>query len=119
MIELALDITEKLDNILDGLPALLPEFVLVAAFIASIASGLFIDRFWRHATFSITLAGIFLSGLSSLPQLDGSIAEGLFFGMVKVDSFGRSLTILIAAVCALFAAFAQASPDFKAHRKKT
>lgn len=119
MIPLLPDITEKLDHILGGLPALLPELVLIATFVASILTGLFIDRLWRRATFSITVAGIALSAACSGFLLSAPDVDGAFFGMVATDTFGQYMRILIAVVCLLFACFVNSSPDFRIHRKKT
>ncbi len=113
------DITEKLDHILSGLPALTPELVLIAAFIASILTGLFVDRLWRHSTFFITVIGMALSALYSGFLLYEPNADGVLFGMVATDTFGQYMRILIALVCMLFVLFVNASPDFKVHRKKT
>ncbi|MEC3878993.1 NADH-quinone oxidoreductase subunit N [Parapedobacter sp. 10938] len=119
MAELLPDITEKLDHILRGLPALAPELVLIAAFVASILTGLFVDRLWRHSTFTITVIGILISALCSSFQLSNPDADGVLFGMVSTDAFGQYMRMLIAVVCLLFAFFVHASPDFGAHRKKT
>jgi len=113
------DINEKLDHILNGLPALIPELVLIAAFVASILSGLFVDRLWRHSTFSITIIGMAFSMLCSGFLLASPDADSILFGMVATDAFGQYMRILIAVVCLLFAIFVNVSPDFKAHSKKT
>jgi len=113
------DINEKLDNILSGLPALTPELVLIATFVASILAGLFVDRLWRHGTFSITVIGMAFCVLCSGFLLATPDADGVLFGMVATDAFGQYMRILIAVVCLLFAIFVNVSPDFKAHRKKT
>lgn len=119
MNELLPDITERLDHIVGGLPALAPELVLVAAFVASILTGLFVDRLWRHATFTLTAIGVAVSALYSGFLLAGPDADGVLFGMVATDTFGQYMRILIAVVCLLFAFFVHASPDFAAHRKRT
>ena len=119
MTELLPDISEKLDHILSGLPALTPELVLVAAFIISIFSGLFLDRLWRHSTFVFTVLGITIAGIYSGLQLASPPTENLLFGMVLPDAFGLYIRILIAVVCLLFAVFVHLNPDFTAHRKKT
>ncbi len=93
--------------------------MLIAAFVASILSGLFVDRFWHHATFTLTLIGIALSALCSGFQLSAPNTDGVLFGMVATDVFGQHMRMLIAAVCLLFAVFVNANPDFRAHRKKT
>ncbi|MGK6353091.1 NADH-quinone oxidoreductase subunit N [Parapedobacter sp. DT-150] len=119
MTELLPDISNKLDHIRTGLPLLMPELVLAATFIASIGTGLFIDRHWRQGTFIITAAGIALAGVYSALQLALPVADGLLFGMLDVDTFGRYIRILTAAVCLLFVLFVQANPGFSTHRKKT
>ncbi len=119
MISLLPDINEKLDHILGGLPALMPELVLIAAFVASIFAGLFIDRLWRQASFAVAAIGIALSALCSGLLLSAPDAEGILFGMVATDVFGQYMRMLIAVVCLLFILFVNASPDFGAHRKKT
>ncbi|MFB2118976.1 NADH-quinone oxidoreductase subunit N [Parapedobacter sp. 2B3] len=113
------DISERLDHIVGGLPALAPELVLIAAFVASILTGLFVDRLWRHATFTVALIGIALSAVCSGFQLAAPDADGVLFGMVATDVVSQYMRILIAIVGLLFACFVHASPDFGAHRKKT
>ena len=119
MNELLPDISERLDHIIGGLPALAPELVLIGAFVVSILSGLFLDRVWRHATFTLTAIGIALSALCSGFLPGAPDADGILFGMVATDAFGQYMRLLIAVVCLLFAGFVQASPDFAAHRKRT
>jgi NADH-quinone oxidoreductase subunit N len=119
MAELLPDISEKLDHILTGLPALMPELVLVAGFIVSIGTGLFIDRLWRQGTFSVTMTAIALSGISAIVQLEAPATTGLLFGTAATSTFAQYIRLLISVVCLLFAVFVQASPDFKAHGKKT
>ncbi|MGV3763710.1 NADH-quinone oxidoreductase subunit N [Parapedobacter sp.] len=119
MITLLPDITERLDHIVGGLPALAPELVLIVAFVASILTGLFVDRLWRQSTFSVAIIGILLSALCSGFQLGNPDANGILFGMVSTHTFGQYMRILVAAVCLLFACFVRADPAFGAHRKKT
>src|SRR5690606_36938166 len=119
MNELLPDITERLDHIVGGLPELEPELVLVAAFVASILTGLFVDRLWRPATFTLTGIGAACSSLYSGFLLAGPDAVGLLFGLVPADPFRQYMRILIAVGCLLFAFFVHASPDFAAHRKRT
>ncbi|WP_257669028.1 NADH-quinone oxidoreductase subunit N [Parapedobacter tibetensis] len=119
MTEFLLDLSEQLDHILSGLPALVPELVLAAAFVASIFSGLFLDRGWRHATFTFTVAGIALAGICSGLQLASPSTDNLLFGMVLPDVFGQYIRMLIAVVCLLFATFVHFNPDFTSHHKKT
>ncbi len=119
MTELLPGVSEKLDHILAGLPALLPELVLIAAFVASIASGLFVDRFWKHATFSITAIGIALAGACSVVPVAPTGAEGQLFGMVSVDPFSQHVRTLVSAVSLLCCCFVLGNGDFAAHRKKT
>src|SRR5690606_38377197 len=96
------DISNKLDHILAGLPSLLPEMVLAVTFLASIACGLFLDRRWKHSTFTITVVGIVAAGIYGALQLAQPTANGVLFGMLEVDSFGRYTRILMAAVSLLF-----------------
>jgi len=119
MTEFLPEISKKLDHILTGLPALVPELVLAATFLASIFSGLWVDRRWKYASFSIAVVGMAIAAVSSGLQLPLPAADGILSGMVTVDTFGRYVRILVAAVSILFAAFVQANPDFVAHRKKT
>lgn len=119
MTELLPEINEKLDHILTGLPALTPELVLAAAFIASICSGLFIDRMWKHGTFSITMTGIAAASVCSVLQLAAPEADGLLFGMVNSDAFGIRIRVLTSIVCLLFAVFVYTNLGFTEHRKKT
>lgn len=117
--ELLPDISERLDHIVSGLPALAPELVLIAAFVVSILTGLFVDRLWRHGSFSVTITGIVISALASGFLMGTPSAEGLLFGMVSTDMFGQYMRILISGVCLLFALFVNTSPDFRTHSKKT
>jgi len=119
MPQLLPDISTKLDHILAGLPVLLPEMVLTVTFLVSIGSGLFIDRWWKQGTFVVTVAGIILAGGYSILQLSQPTADGLLFGMLEADAFGRYTRVLIAAVCLLFVLFVHANPGFKTHPKKT
>ncbi len=119
MTELLPDISEKLDHILAGLPALMPELVLVATFIVSIFSGLFLDRLWRHSSFVFTVLGMVTAGICSGLQLAAPLTENLLFGMVLPDTFGQYIRILILAACLIFAVFVHLNSDFTAHRKRT
>lgn len=112
-------ISEKLDHILAGLPALTPELVLVATFVICIFSGLFLDRLWRHSSFAVAMLGITAAGVYSGLQLSSPPTENLLFGMVMPDTFGLYIRILIASVALLFAVFVHLNPIFTAHRKKT
>lgn len=98
---------------------LLPELILIAAFVTSIVSGLFIDRLWKHSTFLISVVGIALAALSTNRLDFSSGVEGQLFGMVNVDLFGRHIRMLISAACLVFIFFVRENPDFAAHRKKT
>jgi len=119
MVELLPDISKKLDHILAGLPGILPEMVLAAAFIASIFSGLLVDRWWKHGTFALTLTGIGVAAWCSAWPLAPPYGGNLLFGMVMPDGLGQSVRLLTALVCALFAVAVNANPDFTAHRKRT
>lgn len=119
MAQLLPDISTKLDHILSGLPILLPEMVLAITFLASIGTGLFVDRWWKQGTFFITVVGIALAGIYSALQLAQPAAGDLLFGMLEADAFGRYTRVLTAAVCLLFVLFVHANRDFSAHSKKT
>ncbi len=118
MTDLLPDISEKLDHILSGLSGLMPELVLASAFVISIFSGLFVDRWWRYSSFVVTLLGIAAAGILSGLQLTSMPGEELLFNMVLPDTFGQLTRILIAVVCLLFAIFVCFNPDFASHRKK-
>ena len=113
------DIVSKLDHIIGGLPALAPELMLIATFVASILAGLFVDRLWRHASFVVTIAGMAVSAFCNGLPMDTPPSDGLLFGMVSTGLFGNYIRILVAGVCIFFAIFVNASPDFNAHGKKT
>jgi len=113
------DISQQLDHILGGLPALLPELVLTIAFILSIGSGLFADRRWKHSTFAVTIAGIALAAYYGILQLGAAPAPDLLFGMLDADAFGRHTSILVGVVCLLFVLFVNAHQGFRNHTKKS
>lgn len=112
-------ITSLLDQVISGLPGLMPELVLMATFIISIFSGLFVDSKWRYATFSVTVAGIAIASVYSTIQASAPVADPLLFGMVLPDTFACYSRILIAVACILFAINVLANPGFTAHRKRT
>ena len=112
-------ITSLLDQVISGLPGLLPELVLIATFILSIFSGIFIDRVWRHCTFAVVLLGTVAAALCSGLELQQPATEPLLFGTVLPDAFAGYIRILVAAACMLFAVAIHANPDFTAHRKRT
>lgn len=113
------DLGRTLDHILVGLPALIPELILMISFVVSIVSSIWGDRRWRYASLTITLTGIVLSSLFAVQQLFLPPVERLFFGMITIDSFGRWARTLLGIVCLLFAIFVQSNPDFTNHRKRT
>ena len=112
-------ISNQLDHILAGLPALLPEMVLAVTFLASIACGLFLDRRWKHSTFVVTVVGIAWAGIYGALQLAQPTENGVLFGMLDVDNFGRYTRVMMAAVSLLFILFVHANQPFNNHAKKT
>src|SRR3546814_11756795 len=64
---------------------------------------LFVDRLWRHGTFTITVIGITVAALCSGFLLSAPDTDGVLFGMVATNTFGQYMRILIATVCLLFA----------------
>lgn len=92
--------TSQLSNLLDqiivSVPAFKPELVLIFAFLGSIFSGLFLDKYWRHGSFVITVLGVLLSAYFTFGQL-GQLQTG-FFGMLQIDSLSvyARLIMLIA-----------------------
>lgn len=113
------NLSSLLDQIISGLPGLMPELVLIATFVICIFSGLFLDPRWRYATFSLTIAGMAVAGIySGMQALDPAVGS-LLFGMVLPDAFTCYIRILITLACMLFAVSILANPDFTAHRKRT
>ncbi|WP_353185314.1 NADH-quinone oxidoreductase subunit N [Parapedobacter lycopersici] len=112
-------ITSLLDQVISGLPGLLPELVLIAAFVLSIFSGVFVDRLWRHSTLAVALLGMIAAAVCSGLELRTPATENLLFGTVLPDAFAGYIRIFIAAACILFALSIAANPGFTAHRKKT
>lgn len=110
-------IPSLLDDIIASLPGMLPEATLIAAFVLSIFSGLFLDRFWRHATLCVTLLGIALAGYFVVLQHSAAPHDALFMGMASADQFSVIPRILIDASCFLFVLFVYWSPQFRAHKK--
>lgn len=119
MQETPFHIKSLLDQVVSGLPGLLPELVLTATFILSIFSGVFTDRFWRHSTFSVVLLGMVAAAVCSGVELNNPATESLLFGTVLPDTFAGYIRIFVAAACMLFAVSVFANPDFTAHRKQT
>lgn len=108
-----------LDDIIASIPGILPEAILIGTFITSIFSGLFLDRFWRHTTFIITLLGISLAAFCMVSQPSAVNTEPLFMGMVTPDRFSVVSRVLIDISCFLFVLFVFWSPHFQQHKKRT
>lgn len=108
-----------LDDIIASIPGILPETTLIGTFVLSIFSGLFFDRFWRHSTLGITLAGIALSIYFTVLQYPAQQLEPLFMSMLTPDRFSTVSRILIGISSLLFVLFIYWSPQFRSHRKKT
>ena len=106
-----------LDGILAGVPQILPELILAAAFILAILAGLLTGRLWRGATYFITLAGIIgaAAGALTVPAAD----QGTYFfsGMLVADQTAIAARLLIAAACLLFVVFVQHHKGFSLHTK--
>lgn len=111
-------IAETLDHIISSVPGLIPEFMLVGTFVICIFSGLFLDRFWKHSTLTLTLAGIVLSGLAIFNQLQVATPTVLLFGMAVADTLSIYVRLLLAVVSILFILFVQSNHDFRQHKKK-
>lgn len=112
-------IPHLLDDIIASIPGMLPEATLIAAFVLSIFSGLFFDRFWRYSTLSVTVIGVALASYFVVLQLNSVPHEPLFMGMASADRFSIVPRILIDLSCLLFVLFVHWNPQFRTHKKQT
>lgn len=108
-----------LDDILASLAGIIPETILIGTFVLTIFSGLFVDRYWRHATLFITLLGISFSTYFLSTQYGSPDLPVGFMGMVTPDHLSVIIRMLIALSSSLFALFVYWSPPFREHKKKS
>ena len=111
-------VTGWLDGILAGMPQILPELILTAAFILTILTGLFISRYWKGVTYVVTLTGVVGAAVGALMMPVNDPGTYLFSGMLAADQTAVAARVLIAAACLLFVVFAQHHKGFSTHPKK-
>lgn len=84
-----------LDQIIASIPVFKPEFALVFAFLGSILSSLFVDRYWKYSSFCIAVSGVLLSTYFVVGQF-GAVQSG-FFGMLHIDSLSVYARLIVLA----------------------
>lgn len=110
-------VSNLLNGVMEGLPFLMPEFILAIAFLLSICCGLFLKGksiiTWWTAVLGICSA----AGLAVM-QIAYPAAEPIFFGMILPDAHGAWLKLLIAFTSLLFCVFIYYNDALKSHPKK-
>lgn len=79
------NLPQILDQVIHSVPLFQPELALIFAFLLAIIAALFVDKYWKNASFAVAVVGMILSAFLLVPQIDQS-AQG-FFGMLVVDNF--------------------------------
>ncbi|WP_134091239.1 NADH-quinone oxidoreductase subunit N [Olivibacter sp. XZL3] len=109
-------ISKLLNGVLDGLPFLLPEFILATTFLLSIFSG--ISKGQSKVTWWLSVTGIVAAGLAAVLQSSSPAAGPVFFEMILPDANGALLKVLIGFVCLLFCIFVYHNQPLRNHPKK-
>ena len=86
-------ITDSIDHIIRSIPLFKVELALAIGFILTIACTLFFDRFWKHASFSITLLTLLASIVMLFSQYN--LADNGFYGLLTIDRTGYFSRLLI------------------------
>ncbi|MEH6307334.1 NADH-quinone oxidoreductase subunit N [Olivibacter sp. CPCC 100613] len=110
-------ISNLLNGVWDGLPFLLPEFILTITFLLTIFSG-FAQKERSTITWCFTFIGIVLAGVAAVMQRFSPAVEPVFFGMILPDANGSTLKALVSAVCLLFCIFVYYNQPLQNHSKK-
>lgn len=103
MQDINVQLPNLLDQVIQSIPYFKAELALIFAFLGSILATLFVDKWWKHGSFVITLTGIIISFMLSTQQL-GAPQNG-FFGMLIVDNFSvyaRAILLLALLLCVVF-----------------
>lgn len=87
------NLPQILDQVIQSVPLFLPELTLIGAFVLTILASLFVDKYWKNASFILTLVGLTASAFLLLPQLTES-SHG-FFGMLVLDSFSVYARLIV------------------------
>ncbi len=100
-------ISSFLDQIIVSIPYFKPELTLIVTFIGTILASLFIDRHWKHTSFTITLIGLLLSGCYLLGQGISQVEIAGFFDIIHIDAFAIAARLIILLSTILIAVFIQ------------
>ena len=88
-------ISSFIDQIISSVPYFKPELTLIVTFIGTILASLFLDRYWKKTSFTMTLIGLLLSGCYLLGQGLSHIEITGFFDMIHIDAFAISARLII------------------------
>lgn len=100
-------ISSFLDQIIVSIPYFKPELTLIVTFIGTILASLFIDKHWKHTSFTITLIGLLLSGCYLVGQGISQVEIVGFFDMIHIDAFAIAARLIILLSTILIAVFIQ------------
>ncbi len=100
-------ISSFLDQIIVSIPYFKPELTLIVTFIGTILASLFIDKHWKHTSFTITLIGLLLSGCYLVGQGISQVEIAGFFDMIHIDAFAIAARLIILLSTILIAVFIQ------------
>ncbi|TWI17002.1 NADH-quinone oxidoreductase subunit N [Sphingobacterium siyangense] len=100
-------ISSFIDQIIVSVPYFKPELTLIVTFIGTILASLFIDKYWKHASFVITIIGLLLSGCYLLGQGISRVEIAGFFDMISIDAFAIAARMIILLATILIAVFIQ------------
>ena len=117
MQEYAPHISDLLNQVIEGLPFLLPEIILTLTFLLSIISGVFLKRGY-NVTWWITALGLIVAAFFTIEQISLNTKTPVFFGMIMPDSNGAQLKLLISITCLLFIVFVHYNRTIRSHYKK-
>lgn len=117
MQEYAPHISDLLNQVIKGLPFLLPEIILTLTFLLSIISGVFLKRGY-NVTWWITALGLIVAAFFTIEQISLNTKTAVFFGMIMPDSNGAQLKLLISITCLLFIVFVHYNRTIRSHYKK-
>uniref|UniRef100_F4CCT7 NADH-quinone oxidoreductase subunit N n=1 Tax=Sphingobacterium sp. (strain 21) TaxID=743722 RepID=F4CCT7_SPHS2 len=110
-------ISNLLNGVWEGLPFLLPEFILTITFLMTIFSGI-ARKEKSTLTWCFTFIGITLAGITAVMQRFSPAVEPVFFGMILPDTHGATLKALVSVVCLLFCVFVYYNQPLRKHPKK-
>jgi NADH-quinone oxidoreductase subunit N len=100
-------ISSFIDQIIGSIPYFKPELTLIITFIGAIIASLFCDRYWDKSSFTITIAGLLLSGCYLLGQGISHVEMVGFFDMIHIDTFATSARLIILLSTLLITIFIQ------------